>query len=230
MAYISGHVLVVEDDPTLLNLLRLYLQKDGYSVTAVSDGQTGLSLALQGGIDLIVLDLMLPRLDGWEVCRQVRDRSQIPIILLTGLDQEQNKIKGLDLGADDYVTKPFSAGELMARVRAQLRRHARPVVGDGVLTFPGLRVDPSTRSVELEGRRLELTPKEFDLVYVMAREPGHVFTHDDLLQRVWQYPVGSDPRTIHTHVLRLRRKLENERWTYLQTVWGVGFRFEVTAL
>ncbi|HLN61844.1 MAG TPA: response regulator transcription factor [Symbiobacteriaceae bacterium] len=224
-----AHVLVVEDDATLSNLVGLYLRKDGHTVSTAQDGRSGLAQALADDVDLVVLDLMLPEMDGWEVCRRLREQSQVPIILLTGLDQEQHKIKGLDLGADDYVTKPFSAGELMARVRAHLRRSSRgeAPTSDAVLNFPGLRVDAAGRTVELDGQKLELTPKEFDLLYLMAREPGRVFTHDDLLEKVWQYPGGSDPRTIHTHVLRLRRKLENPRLTYLQTVWGVGFKFEV---
>jgi two-component system, OmpR family, response regulator ResD len=227
-----AHILVVEDDDTLSNLVALYLRKDGHTVTIAADGRSGLSRALADDVDLVVLDVMLPLLDGWEVCRQLREQRAIPIILLTGLAQEQHKIKGLDLGADDYVTKPFSAGELLARVRAHLRRSTRGATPEpaGALSYAGLRVDPASRVVEVDGQRLELTPKEFDLLYLMAREPGHVFSHDDLLEKVWQYPGGSDQRTIHTHILRLRRKLENPSRTYLQTVWGVGFKFEVVSL
>jgi DNA-binding response OmpR family regulator len=222
----------VEDDAVLANLLRLYLQKDGHEVTVAPDGAAGLTRALAEPMDLVILDIMLPKVDGWEVCRAIRSRSQVPIILLTGLDQEQHKIRGLDLGADDYVTKPFSAGELMARVRAALRRAPgtrppEPAIPP-TLSLGALRIDSVKRSVEVEGQTAELTPKEYELLLLMAREPGKVFPHDELLERVWGYPKGSDPRTLHTHILRLRRKLEIGEQRYIQTVWGVGFKFEVT--
>jgi DNA-binding response OmpR family regulator len=225
------HILVIEDDPTLSNMLQLYLDKAGYRVTVARDGASGLSAALSTPVDLIMLDLMLPQLDGWAICARVRERSAVPILLLTALDQEEQKVRGLDLGADDYVTKPFSMSELLARVRAMLRRNwgPAPTTGETTLIFDGLRLDPVSRIVELNGSRVDLTPKEFDLLYLLASEPGKVFSRDELLQRVWQYPIGTDPRTLHTHVLRLRRKLEVGGRTFLQTVWGVGFKFEETA-
>jgi two-component system, OmpR family, response regulator ResD len=226
---LETHVLVVEDDPILSNMLRLYLEKEGHIVAVARDGASGLSAALEGPVDLVLLDLMLPVMDGWEVCRALRRQSQVPILLLTALDQEHQKVQGLDIGADDYVTKPFSMAELLARVRAMIRRsrgsQAFPA-GEPALTFTGLRIAPLSRSVELDGSRVEMTPKEFDLLCLLAREPGRVFTRDELLQKVWQYPVGTDPRTLHTHVLRLRRKLEAGGRVYLHTVWGVGFKFE----
>ncbi|MDB4897528.1 MAG: two component transcriptional regulator, winged helix family [Firmicutes bacterium] len=225
------HILVIEDDPTLSNMLQLYLDKAGYRVTVARDGASGLAAALSMPVDLIMLDLMLPQLDGWAICARVRERSAVPILLLTALDQEAQKVQGLDLGADDYVTKPFNMAELLARVRAMLRRNwgPAPAAGETTLIFDGLRLDPVSRIVELNGSRVDLTPKEFDLLYLLASEPGKVFSRDELLQRVWQYPVGTDPRTLHTHILRLRRKLEVEGRTFLQTVWGVGFKFEATA-
>lgn len=226
------HILVIEDDPILSNMLRLYLEKEGYRISLARDGRAGLDQFRAERADLILLDVMLPGLDGLEVCQQIRSlNSQVPIIMLTALDAEQQKIKGLDLGADDYVTKPFSMAELMARLRAHLRRtsarggSASP--SSSLLVFPGLEVDPVSRRVALEGRFVDLTPKEFDLLYLMAREPERVFTRDELLQRIWNYPQGTDPRTLHTHVLRLRRKLEGAEHSYLQTVWGVGFKFMV---
>ena len=224
----SAHILVVEDDPVLTGLLKLYLEKEGHMVACAADGRMGLELASDAAPDLVILDIMLPGLDGWEVCRRLRTLSQVPVLLLTGLDQESSKIRGLDLGADDYVTKPFAAGELMARVRALLRRNvATDSTGPRKLTYPGLQIDPFRRAVELKGESVELTPKEFELLYLVAQEPGKVFSHAELLKRVWQYPEGTDPRTIHTHVLRLRRKLNTAERSYLQTVWGVGFKFEV---
>lgn len=228
MFLLGARILIIEDDATLSGLLTLYLQKDGYEVLTAADGLNGLAIALQEPVDLVVLDIMLPKLDGWQVCERIRSHSMVPVILLTGLDQEQHKIRGLDLGADDYVTKPFSAGEFMARVRANLRRTQRPADAGGTavpLSFSGLRIDVGARTVHLDGKPVDLTPKEFDLLYVMAREAGRVFSHDDLLEKVWEYPRGSDGRTLHTHVLRLRRKLENKQYTYIQTVWGVGFKF-----
>jgi DNA-binding response OmpR family regulator len=226
---LSARILVIEDDPVLTGLLKLYLHKDGYDVAVMRDGEAGLVRALAEPMDLVILDIMLPKLDGWEVCRAIRAYSQVPILLLTGLDQEQHKIRGLDLGADDYVTKPFSSGELMARVRAALRRSTTapsPERPSSSLSFSGLTIEIPGRAVVLDGRAIDLTPKEFDLLLLLAREPGRVFTHDDLLERVWVYPRGSDQRTLHTHVLRLRRKLQNEQRSFIQTVWGVGFKFE----
>jgi DNA-binding response OmpR family regulator len=227
---VSNHILVVEDDPTLSGMLRLYLEKEGYRVSVARDGASGLAEALSGGTDLILLDVMLPKLDGWEICRQVRDRSAVPIMMLTALDQEQQKVQGLDLGADDYVTKPFSMQELLARVRALLRRQKGASSGpEPPIIHPGLRIDPGARVVEISGARVELTPKEFDLLYVLVKETGRVVTRDDLIQRVWHYPAGTDHRTLHTHILRLRRKLEHGGRTYLHTIWGVGYKFEVDA-
>lgn len=225
----SSHVLVVEDDPTLAGMLRLYLEKEGYRVIVAADGAAGLAAAQTARPDLMILDVMLPRMDGWEVCRQVRAHSRMPIILLTALDQEQHKVQGLDLGADDYVTKPFSMRELMARVRARLRHPpAEAAAHTELLEFPGLRIDPGARTVTVAGQAVDLTPKEFDLLVHLARAAGRVLTRGDLVQRVWQYPMGSDDRTLHTHMLRLRRKLGVGGRNFLHTVWGVGYKFEAS--
>lgn len=221
------HILVVEDDVTMSTMLRIYLEKEGHTVTVAADGQTGLEAAVNQPVDLVLLDVMLPRLDGWQVCRQLRERTELPIILLTARDQEPDKVKGLDLGADDYITKPFSMQELLARVRARLRRSPRPAPAEAVLTFPDLEIDLRRRTVVRAGSPVKLTPKEFQLLLELAREPGRVITHDELLKRVWNFEVGTDNHTLRTHVLRLRRKLEVSGLTYVHTVWATGYKFGV---
>ncbi|HYG57385.1 MAG TPA: response regulator transcription factor [Symbiobacteriaceae bacterium] len=225
----GAHILVIEDDATMSGLLRLYLEREGYRVSVASDGTTGLAAAMQGNIDLLLLDLMLPGLDGWQVCRTVRDHTPIPIILLTALDLEEQKVQGFDLGADDYVTKPFSTQELLARVRARLRPRPVPTGrADALLVFPDLVVDPKKCAVTVSGKGVDLTPKEFQLLHTLAREPGRVFTHRELVQLVWNYPSGTDDHTLRTHVQRLRRKLEGLEREYVHTVWGTGYKFEVS--
>lgn len=243
----SAHVLLIEDDPTIGELITLYLRKDGYQCTWVTDGASGLAHAVAGPVDLVILDLMLPKLDGWEVLGQVRARRpELPVLMITALGGEQDKLRGFDMGADDYITKPFSIQELLARVRVWLKRATGPgaeaaaaqappvgaaglgpaTVGD-TLTFPGLTVDRRRRSVTVAGEHVQLTPKEFDLLWALAERPGDVLARDALLERVWGYPGGTDHQTLHTHINRLRLKLERRGYRFIHTVWGVGYRFEV---
>lgn len=229
-------VLVIEDDPMLSDVLRIYLENEGYRVLVAADGIDGLTRALASQPALVVLDVMLPRLDGWEVCRQIRAVSQVPIILLTARGEEQDKLMGFGLGADDYLTKPFSMQEFVARVRAVLKRTLAAVPAgapqqstprEGVLLFPTLTIDSRRHRVERNGSLVALTPKEFELLWYLAGRAGSVVRREELLQAIWGYGMGEDDRTIHTHVNRLRAKLEGQDTRYIHTVWGIGYKFEV---
>jgi DNA-binding response OmpR family regulator len=228
-------ILVVEDEASISRLVRLYLEQAGFRVVEAVDGRTALSLHARERPALVVLDLMLPKLDGWEVCRRIRATSHTPILMLTARQTEEDRVAGLDLGADDYVTKPFSPRELVSRIRAILRRAAQPDTSATsahaeTLTFDGLAVTPSTRRVEMDGRRVELTAKEFDLLVAFARAPGHVFSREELLSRVWGYNFLGDSRTVDVHVGTLRKKIERDpaRPRFIQTVWRVGYTFDPT--
>jgi two-component system, OmpR family, response regulator ResD len=235
-------VLVVEDDPMLADVLRMYLEKEGYRVLVTGDGLDGLTQALVSHPALVVLDIMLPRLDGFEVVRQLREVSQVPVLILTARGEEQDKLKGFDLGADDYLAKPFSMQEFLRRVRAVLKRTQAPpppaptgppepaAPVEGVLTFPTLVIDSRRHRVERNGQQVALTPKEFELLWYLATRTGTVVRREELLQSIWGYGHGEDDRTIHTHVNRLRAKLEGLDFRFIHTVWGVGYKFEVTRL
>jgi two-component system response regulator ResD len=224
-------VLVVDDEPIVTEVVQRYLVREGFQVDIAADGITGLKRAREGTPDLVVLDLMLPALDGLEVCRQLRGESSVPIIMLTAKGEDGDKILGLGLGADDYLTKPFSPGELIARVKAVLRRSqaaaAPPLAGD-LLRCGALRINPRGRSVERDGETLHLTAKEFDLLYFLARNAGQVFTREQLLDNVWDFEWYGDPSTVTVHIRRLREKIEPNpvRPRYVKTVWGVGYKFE----
>jgi len=220
----------------LSDVLRIYLENEGYRVQMAGDGIDGLTQALAAQPSLIVLDVMLPRLDGWEVCRQIRAVSQVPVILLTARGEEQDKLMGFGVGADDYLTKPFSMQEFLARVRALLKRSNSAVAGqpvqppaapEGLLTFPTLVIDSRRHRVERNGVQIALTPKEFELLWYLASRAGTVVRREELLQAIWGYGMGEDDRTIHTHVNRLRAKLEGFDYRYIHTVWGIGYKFEV---
>ncbi len=226
----SGTILIVEDEPSIAEVVGLYLQRAGYQVTVAGDGEAALAVLAKQVPDLVVLDLMLPKVDGLEITRWLRARGDTPIIMLTARRDEVDRIAGLEMGADDYVVKPFSPQELVSRVRAVLRRTRGSFTGRGKrpLVFAGLRIDPQTRLVEVEGEEKALTATEFDLLWVLARHPRQVFTRDQLLDLVWGLAEYIDPSTVTVHVRRLREKIEpdpsNPR--YIQTVWGVGYRFE----
>jgi DNA-binding response OmpR family regulator len=226
-------VLLVDDEAIVLEVVERYLLRDGYAVRVARDGETALELARKERPDLIVLDVMLPGLDGLEVARRLRAASAVPIIMLSARGEETDKLLGLGLGADDYVTKPFSPKELVARIAAVLRRTAGGVVAaaggdDQALRFGALRIDPRGRAVAREGESLELTAREFDLLLFLARHAGQVFTRQQLLDQVWDFAFYGDPSTVTVHVRRLREKIEPDpvRPRYLKTVWGVGYKFE----
>jgi DNA-binding response OmpR family regulator len=223
-------ILIAEDERDLSNLVRRHLEAEGYQVRQAFDGASAVQLATQERPDLIVLDWMLPRLDGLEVCRRVRRDSVVPILMLTARAEEIDRVLGLEVGADDYLTKPFSIRELVARVHALLRRVELDQVGPSTESTPpllqagALRVDLAAHAVTLEGRVVDLAPREFDLLALLVRHPGRAFARDYLMEKVWGYDAGGSDRTVDTHVLRLRKKLGplGER---IETVWGIGYRF-----
>lgn len=224
----APRVLVVDDDPNIRSLLRLYLERERVRVTEAADGQAALMEAGTSRFDLVLLDVMLPGIDGMEVCRRLRETSEVPIILLTARSGDSDKVVGLDLGADDYVVKPFSPRELMARVRAQLRRHRAAEADAPVLAADGLRLDPNAVRVELGGQPIALTATEFRLLHALMQRPTRVFSRDDLIMAVHgDDDPGIIDRTIDVHLGRLRRKLRDDpaRPRYIDTVRSVGYRF-----
>ncbi len=221
-------ILVVEDEPMVAEVVERYLRRDGYEVALARDGLAALESFDKLQPDLIVLDLMLPGLDGMEVCRRIRGRSSVPILMLTARGEEVDKLLGLEIGADDYVTKPFSPRELAARVKVILRRAGRPQAEGDTLRFEDLRINAKTRVVEGTGGKITLTAREFDLLHLLASHPGQVFTRDQLLDRVWDFEFPGDDSTVTVHIRRLRAKVETDpsRPRHLKTVWGVGYKFE----
>jgi DNA-binding response OmpR family regulator len=224
----SRLILVVDDDQKLLDLIRIYLEKDEYQIITAYDGKQALELYHRFHPDLVILDLMLPRVDGLNVCRMLRAESHIPIIVLTARTTEEDKLIGLDLGADDYITKPFSPRELMARLRAVLRRSMdESRLGPSQVKIGGLEVDFYRRMVSLEGQPIHLTPKEFRLLEILIRQPGRVFSRLDLLEGAFGYDYAGLERTVDVHIMNLRKKIEPDPAypCYVQTVYGVGYRF-----
>ena len=223
-------VLVVEDEPVVSEVVERYLIRDGYQVCLASDGQKALRLAKDWVPDLVILDLMLPLLDCLEVCRQLRHFSEVPIIILTARGEETDRVVGLEIGADDYVVKPFSPRELMARVKTILRRvppSSGLALGEN-LRFDGLSIETKTRRVLLHENELHFTAREFDLLQFLAANAGQVFTREQLMDRVWDYTYAADPSTVTVHIRRLREKIEFDpiKPRYIKTVWGVGYKFE----
>ena len=222
-------ILLVDDDPNIRQLVNLYLIKEGFEVTMAASGDEALRLFKASPPNLMLLDIMLPGMDGWQVCREVRKISNIPIIMLSAKDETFDKVLGLELGADDYVAKPFDMKELVARIKAVSRRFQPADTGDKELVFPGLTVNLNQYTVNFMGKPLEMPPKELELLYYLASHPGMVYTREQLLEQVWGYDYFGDSRTVDVHVKRLREKLsEGESLGWLiKTVWGVGYKFEV---
>lgn len=224
-------ILIVEDDNNIADLLRLYLEKEGYQATIAADGTQGIDLYRKLRPDLVLLDVMMPGVDGWGVLRAIRQDSQTPVIMLTAKGETTDKVSGLKQGADDYITKPFEMKEVLARIEAVLRRAA----GDGDkekprrLVFDKLIIDLDSFELIVDGKRVETPPKEMELLYHLASTPNRVYTRNQLLDEVWGFDYFGDSRTVDVHIKRLREKLEgvSDKWS-LKTVWGVGYKFEVT--
>ena len=226
----SALIYVVEDEPSIGEVVGMYLRRAGYLVVSLTDGQSAIEALERQFPDLLILDLMLPGVDGLEITRWVRQRSDLPIIMLTARREEVDRIAGLEMGADDYVIKPFSPQELVSRVRAVLRRSrpSSPGAPEAPVVYANLRIDPSTRLVSVRDVEINLTAKEFEMLWYMARHPRQVFTRDQLLESVWGLSDYIDPGTVTVHVRRLRQKIEIDPANpqYIQTVWGVGYKFE----
>ena len=221
-------ILLVDDDPNIRQLVSLYLTREGFEVEEAQRGDEALKQFKAAAPSLILLDIMLPGIDGWQVCREVRKVSNIPIIMLTAKDETFDKVLGLELGADDYLSKPFEPKELVARIKAVIRRYQSTDAPDKELVFPGLSINKSHYTVSYMGRPVEMPPKELELLYFLASHPGAVFTREQLLEQVWGYDFFGDSRTVDVHVKRLREKLDGtEQGWNLKTVWGVGYKFEV---
>ncbi|NPV59138.1 MAG: response regulator transcription factor [Actinobacteria bacterium] len=220
-------ILVVDDEANIVELARLYLEKEGFRVAEASGGEEALKRFEELQPALVILDIMIPEPDGWEVCRRIRSRSRLPIIMLTAREDEVDKVVGLELGADDYLTKPFSPRELVARVKAVLRRTQPLPEPQDVLHLDDLVIDCSRRRVTQGGREVELTPREFDLLYVLALNRGIVMSREKLLERVWGYDYYGDTRTVDVHIRHMREKLgeDSSNPRYVETVWGVGYKF-----
>ncbi len=221
-------IMVVDDDPHINELVQLYLEKEGYKVECYLNGVDSLNAFRANPPHLMILDIMLPGMDGWDVCKEVRKTSDIPIIMLTAKGETFDKVLGLELGADDYIVKPFDPKELVARVKAVLRRTNPMKDFDEKVEYPNLSVNLSNYNVIYKGNILELPPKELELLYFLASHPNKVFTREQLLEQVWGFDYYGDSRTVDVHIKRLREKLQdpNENWQ-IKTVWGVGYKFEV---
>lgn len=225
-------ILIVDDEENICELVRLYIEKEGFDAIIANDGQEAVAKFNKEKPDLILLDIMLPIKDGWQVCREIRAQSKVPIIMLTAKGETFDKVLGLELGADDYVVKPFEPKELIARIRAVLRRSANSVdekADEDELSFDGLKINQSTYEVYIDDKKVEMPPKEFELLYFLAKNTNKVFTRDQLLDEIWGYEFFGDSRTVDVHIKRIREKLEGENRTWaLKTVWGVGYKFEVS--
>ena len=225
-----GKILVVDDDKNICELLRLYLEKEGYSVILAHDGEEALAKFNALTPDMVLLDIMLPNLDGWQVCREIRKKSNVPIIMLTAKGETFDKVLGLELGADDYVVKPFDTKEVIARIKAVLRRIGQNGQAEEVkeVSYDKLVVNMTRYELKVDGKVIDTPPKELELLFHLASNPNRVYTRDQLLDEVWGFEYYGDSRTIDVHVKRLREKLEgvSDQWA-LKTVWGVGYKFEV---
>ena len=224
-------VLIVEDDENIAQLLELYLEKDGFIVQTAGDGAAGVSANKSFQPDLVLLDIMLPIMNGWAVCKSIRSESKVPIIMLTAKEETEDKVQGLELGADDYVTKPFEIKELMARIHAVLRRYnGESAEEEKKLSFDKLVVNLDSYELIVDGKKVDTPPKELELLFHLASSPNRVYTRNQLLDEVWGFDYLGDSRTVDVHIKRLREKLEgvSPEWA-LSTVWGVGYKFETFA-
>ncbi len=226
-------ILIVEDEISIAELERDYLEISGFEVELCSDGAAGLDLALKNEYDLIILDVMLPGCDGFEICKQIRESKDTPIIMVSAKKEDIDKVRGLGLGADDYITKPFSPSELVARVKAHMARYERLIgqtaAQSEIIDIRGIRIDKSTRTVTINGVEKNFTAKEFDLLYFLVQHPNHVFSKEDLFREIWDMESLGDIATVTVHIKKLREKIEinTAKPQYIETIWGVGYRFKV---
>jgi len=233
---IPKRILVVDDEDRIRSLLRLYLEREGFDVDEAADGNYGYSKIMNNEYDLVLLDIMLPEMDGWEICHKVRESKSLPIIMLTAKGEEENRIQGFEIGADDYIVKPFSPREVIMRVKALLKRSSATAYlttdnqSSNVLIFPDMIIDHDAHSLQINGQEVNLTPKEYDLLYYIAKRPEKVFSREELLKEVWNYDFFGDLRTVDTHVKRLREKIgkvSKDAEQRIATVWGVGYKFKL---
>ena len=222
-------ILVIDDDSNITDLLKMYLEKEGYEVKTAADGQEGLTTFKMYEPDLVLLDVMLPRKDGLQICREIRDHSSKPVIMISAKGETFDKVLGLELGADDYIVKPLDMKEVFARVKAVLRRYAKHDTSDGeLIKFDNLEISLQKYELRVKGKIVDLPPKELELIYFLASNYNHVFTRDQLLDKVWGFDYLGDSRTVDVHIKRLREKLEGASTAWnLKTIWGVGYKFEV---
>lgn len=223
-------ILVIDDDPNITDLLKMYLEKEGYEVKTAADGQEGLTTFKMYEPDLVLLDVILPRKDGLQVCREIRDHSSKPVIMISAKGETFDKVLGLELGADDYIVKPLDMKEVFARVKAVLRRYAKHDTSDGeLIKFDNLEISLQKYELRVKGKIVDVPPKELELIYFLASNYNHVFTRDQLLDKVWGFDYLGDSRTVDVHIKRLREKLEGASTAWnLKTIWGVGYKFEVS--
>ena len=228
-----GKILVADDDQNIAELLKLYLEKEGYTVVLAADGMEANEKFAAENPDIVLLDIMMPKLDGWQVCRDIRKKSNCPIIMITAKGETFDKVLGLELGADDYMIKPFDTKELVARVKAVLRRYqparpaAAPTQTGKFVEYPDLTINLTNYSVLYMGHPVEMPPKELELLYFLASSPNQVFTREQLLDHIWGYEYIGDTRTVDVHIKRLREKIKDHQDWSISTVWGIGYKFEV---
>ena len=226
-------ILIIEDEEAIADLEKDYLELSGFEVEIASDGTSGLKKALEEGFHLVILDLMLPGVDGFEICRQIREVKNIPIIMVSAKKDDIDKIRGLGLGADDYMTKPFSPSELVARVKAHLNRYERLVSSNvkenSIIEIRGIKIDKTARRVWVNGEEKNFTSREFDLLAFLAENPNHVFTKEELFRKIWDMDSVGDIATVTVHIKKIREKIEvnSAKPQYIETIWGVGYRFKV---
>ncbi len=229
----KGKILIIEDETAIADLERDYLEINDYEVKIENDGKKGLELAMQQEFDLIILDLMLPGMDGYEICKKIREEKNIPIIMVSAKKDDIDKVRGLGLGADDYMTKPFSPSELVARVKAHLSRYERLIgstqKNNDIVEIRGIRIDKTARRVYVNNEEKTFTTKEFDLLTFLAENPNHVFTKDELFREIWDMDSIGDIATVTVHIKKIREKIEYDtaKPQYIETIWGVGYRFKV---
>jgi len=223
----KGRIMIIDDDPNICELISVYLKKEGYETVTFLKGREALEAFPRITPDLVILDIMLPEIDGYDICKEIRRMSNVPVIMVTAKGETFDKVLGLELGADDYLVKPFEGKELVARVKAVLRRYKGNTVNSDMVVLPNLTVNASDYTIIYHGEKIELPPKELELLYFLVSNPNRVFTREQLLEKIWGYDYIGETRTIDVHIKRLREKLNRKDEWEIKTVWGVGYKFEL---